>query len=93
VVEVIHPQVLKMTFAPQQVVADDQQSMADSYDRPLPPAVGCDSLKVGRKVGARQPLQPHAAALNDTGATVRSTSPDPRTVSWFVVPEGHEKLS
>jgi hypothetical protein len=49
-VEVIHPQVLKMTFALQQVVADDEQSMADSYDRPLPSPVGSDSLKEGSKV-------------------------------------------
>jgi len=48
-VEVVHPQVLKMTLALQQLVADDKQSMANGYDGPLPPAMGCDSLKVGRK--------------------------------------------
>jgi hypothetical protein len=37
-VEVVHPQVLKMTFALQQVVADYEQSMADGYDRSWLPA-------------------------------------------------------
>ena len=39
-----------MTFALQQVVADDKQSVADRYDRPLPSPVGSDSLKEGSKV-------------------------------------------
>jgi hypothetical protein len=49
-VEVVHAQVLKMTFALQQVVADHKQSVADGYDRPLAPPVGGDSLKEGGKV-------------------------------------------
>jgi hypothetical protein len=54
-VEVVHPQVLKMTFALQQVIADYEQSMADGCDRPLPSPVGSDSLKEGSKVALLAP--------------------------------------
>ena len=49
-VEVIHPQVLKMTFALKQVIADHEQGMADGDDSSLLASVGSDTLKVGGEV-------------------------------------------
>ena len=49
-VKVINPQVLEMTFALKQVVADHEERMTDGDDGPLLSSVGSDTLKVGGKV-------------------------------------------
>ena len=49
-VKVIHPQVLEMTFAVKEVVADHEQRMTDGDDGPLLSSVGSDTLKVGGEV-------------------------------------------
>ena len=49
-VKVIYPQVLEMTFALKQVVADHEQRMTDSDDGSLLSSVGSHALKVGGEV-------------------------------------------
>jgi hypothetical protein len=46
-VKVIYPQVLEMTFALKQVVADHEQRMTDSDEGSLLSSVGSHALKVG----------------------------------------------
>ena len=49
-IEVTDPQVVKMTSAFEQVIADDEQGMTDGHDRSLAPPVGGDSLEEGSEV-------------------------------------------
>ena len=49
-IKVIDSQVLKMAFALEQVVTNDQQRMADGYDRSLASSVSGDSLEESGEV-------------------------------------------
>ena len=49
-IEIIDPQVLKVTFALEKVIADHQQSVTNGYDGSLAPSMSSNSLEVGSEV-------------------------------------------
>ena len=69
-IEVLDAEILKGALSLEQVVAGDEQSMADGYNGPLATSFRCDSLKEGREVallGPRSSRHSGRASVVTTG--------------------------
>ncbi len=86
-IEVIDPQVLKMTIALKQVIADHQQGMANSHDRSLAAPMGGDALEEGSEVAVFAPgCAPSALTelLSQPAASLASLSAETLTSAFIV---------